>query len=221
MPATTKPAAWRDIAIDELRPHPRNYREHTDDQLDHIARSIELHGVYRNVVAARDLTLLAGHGVVLAAKRMGLLTIPVGVLDVDPFDTRALQLLAGDNEVGHLADVDDRALGDLLRDLANDDIGNLLSTGFDDASLSALLMVTRPSSELRDLLAEDEWLGLPSFEPDAERTPQITIKFVSTDDRDRFVELCGLTQWAKRFGEQWSTWWPERGPADRDALRFE
>lgn len=45
-----------------LKPHPRNYRGHPDDQLAHIERSIRDNGVYRNVLVARDYTILAGHG---------------------------------------------------------------------------------------------------------------------------------------------------------------
>ena len=54
------------IDIEKLIPHPDNYKEHPDQQLDHIIRSIEDHGFYRNVVIAKDNTILAGHGVVLA-----------------------------------------------------------------------------------------------------------------------------------------------------------
>ena len=72
----------RQVAISGLRPHPRNYREHPEDQLEHIKASIVENGFYRNVVAARDGTILAGHGVVLAATAMGLRKVPVIRLDL-------------------------------------------------------------------------------------------------------------------------------------------
>jgi ParB-like chromosome segregation protein Spo0J len=65
------------VPIDELRPHPRNYRVHPEDQLAHVEHSMRTNGVYRNVVAARDGTILAGHGVVLAARKIGLAEVPV------------------------------------------------------------------------------------------------------------------------------------------------
>ena len=116
--------------VDTLRPHPRNYRTHPEDQLAHIVRSLQLHGFYRNVVVARDGTILAGHGVVLAARQLGLETVPVIRLDVAPDDARALQVLTGDNEIANLGDVDDRELTELLRELATEDWDLLLGTGF-------------------------------------------------------------------------------------------
>ena len=48
---------------DQLKPHPRNYRDHPQDQIDHLIQSIRENGFYRNVVVANDNTILAGHGV--------------------------------------------------------------------------------------------------------------------------------------------------------------
>lgn len=126
-------------AVDELRPHPRNYRTHPDEQLDHLMRSIELHGFYRNVVVANDGTILAGHGVVLAARRLGLDTIPVYRLDVEPDSVAAMQVLAGDNEIPRLAGNDARALAELLADLSTIDVDALLGTGYDAAALDKML----------------------------------------------------------------------------------
>ena len=41
-------------AIADLTEHPRNYRRHPEDQVIHIEQSIREHGLYRNVVVARD-----------------------------------------------------------------------------------------------------------------------------------------------------------------------
>lgn len=211
---------WIIVPVDSLTPHPRNYRTHPEDQLDHIARSIQLHGFYRNVVVARDHTILAGHGVVLAAKRLGIAQVPVRRLDVDPLEARALQVLAGDNEISNLAEVDDRELTELLRQLASEDVDLLLSTGFNEEQLAALAMVTRSRDELADLGAAGEWLGLPGFAgepPD----PQVTVKFATLADRDRFLEevLPGHPM-TKKQGEVWTTYWPARPLDDVASIRF-
>lgn len=209
------------VAVDALQPHPRNYRVHPDDQLDHIARSIELHGFYRNVVVSRDGTILAGHGVVLAARRLGRETVPVYRVDVDADSIEARQLLAGDNEMSNLAVVDDRALSELLRELAVDDLANLLGTGFDELSLAALAMVTRPASELADLDEAGEWLGLPGFAK-ADETPTLLVKFDSDDDRRRFLEVIGYgVDRVSRIGGGHTIWWPDRPQNDLQALRFQ
>ncbi len=54
------------VPIAELKPHPRNYKKHPADQLAHLEASLKQYGQFRNVVVARDSTILAGHGVVAA-----------------------------------------------------------------------------------------------------------------------------------------------------------
>lgn len=207
------------VPLDSLRPHPRNYRVHPDDQLAHIVRSIELHGQYRNIVVARDHTILAGHGVALAAGRLGLDEVSVVRLDIDPDDARALQVLAGDNEISNLADVDDRVLTELLRELAAADVENLLSTGFDAETLAALALVTRPASEIATLDQAGEWLGLPGFEP-AETVTTLTVKFDSVAERDRFLGEIGAEH-VNRSGGGWTVWWPDRAANDLVSVRFQ
>ena len=58
-PPTRAVAAWRadDAMLADLKPHPKNYRSHPPAQLEHIKSSLEQHGVYRNVVVARDNTI--------------------------------------------------------------------------------------------------------------------------------------------------------------------
>jgi hypothetical protein len=46
------------VALSSLRPHPRNYREHPEDQIEHLMQSIRANGFYRNIVVARDGTII-------------------------------------------------------------------------------------------------------------------------------------------------------------------
>jgi ParB-like chromosome segregation protein Spo0J len=127
------------VPLHELRPHPRNYRQHPEEQLVHLAQSLREHGLYRNVVVAQDGTILAGHGVVAAAPEAGLSEIGVVRLPLGPEDPRALKLLAADNELPRLADDDDDALAQLLSEIRDDDAAGLLGTGYDDGELTALV----------------------------------------------------------------------------------
>lgn len=207
--------------MDSLRPHPRNYRTHPEDQLAHIVRSIQLHGFYRNIVIARDGTILAGHGVVLAAQQLGLEEVPVIRLDVDPEDTRAIQVLTGDNEIANLGEINDRELTELLRELAAEDWDNLLGTGFDGQQLAALALVTRPKSELADFDAAAEWVGLPAFEePPEDQTIRITVRFLTLEDRDEFAARCGITQWTRQERNLWTAWVPYKPMDDRVSVKF-
>jgi ParB-like chromosome segregation protein Spo0J len=209
-------------SLEELRPHPRNYRTHPDDQLDHIARSLDLHGFYRNVVVARDGTVLAGHGVVLAARRAGRTHVPVIRLDLDPDDDRALMVLVSDNEIAALAERDDRVLTELLKDLAAEGVEELLGSGYSGEQLAALTMVTRPASEVADMYEAAEWLGLPGFEP-AKRSPQVTVKLDSEDDREALLRLLRVSHIHKRLiaANLWVVWWPDRTQQDLSSVRFE
>lgn len=210
------------IAVDALRPHPRNYRSHPEDQLAHIEQSLRLHGFYRNIVIARDGTILAGHGVALAARRIGLEEVPVIRLDVDPDEPRALQVLTGDNEIANLGGIDDRELTELLRDLtADDDWDALLGTGFDQQQLAALLLVTRPAHEIPDANAAAEWVGMPDFQTGDQRW-QLVVSFASTDDRQRFIDehnfQCTYTGVERTA---WSMSWPYAERRDQKAVEYQ
>lgn len=61
----------------ELKPYPRNSKEHTTEQIKRIAASIEEFGLNSPVIVDEDNVILVGHGRVEAAIKLGLPTIPV------------------------------------------------------------------------------------------------------------------------------------------------
>lgn len=200
--------AVEDAPLDTLKPHERNYQTHPDDELEHIIESIRTHGFYRNVVLARDGTILAGHGVVQAARKMGLSHIPAIRTDYAPDDPRALKLLTGDNEIRHLAEVDDRALTELLRELA--DMDDLLGTGYDDMMLANLTFVTRPASEIPDLDVAAQWAGMPEYDERGADKIQLLVNFATEEDRQEFYHLLGLSSDAiLSRGSIKYIWWPK------------
>ena len=139
------------VALAAVRPHPRNYQGHPEAEIQHLMQSLLTHGVYRNVVIARDGTLLAGHGVVEAARRLGYTHLTMKRTDYDADEPRALQLLAGDNEIAREAVKNEEALVALLQELSQEDPLALLGTGFDEAALKTL--------------AEQAGLVSPDFQP--------------------------------------------------------
>jgi len=205
------------VAIDTLRPHPRNYQKHPEAQLTHIAASITQHGIYRAIVTASDGTILAGHGVVDACRSLGMATVPIVRLNVGPDDPAAIKVMIADNEISNGADVDDRALTELLRDLSlNDD---LAGTGFDAEQLAALLMVTRPESEIADKADAAEWLGMPEYE-EGSNLLKLVITFRNEADREQFITNNAL-QIKKKIGRTWASWWPDKPDDDAAAVRYE
>jgi hypothetical protein len=208
------------IRVADLKPHPRNYRTHPDDQLAHIMKSISENGVYRPVVAAEDLTILAGHGVVAAATKMGRAKIPVVVLKIKADSPQALRLLAGDNEISNLVELDDRTLTEILKQLraeGGDDA--LLGTGFDQAMLANLLFITRPRSEIADINVAAAWAGMPQY--DQGDGLKLIVNFQNVEDRAAFAKVLGVTLNEKTA----SIWYPprERGEISEpspDKIRF-
>jgi hypothetical protein len=206
--------------IGKLTPHPQNYREHPEDQLAHIEQSIREHGFYRNVVAARDFTILAGHGVVEASRRLGLEKVPVIRLDLDPLEPRALKILAGDNELARLGVIDDRALSELLKTINETDTIGLLGTGYDPSMLANLVFVTRPASEIASIDAAAHWVGMPEYPESDDKSPRVIVQFDTEADREKFMKLIKVHTPHYKLRGVWSIWWPARGREDPGSLRF-
>jgi hypothetical protein len=215
-----EPRPVETVPIDSLREHPENYRDHPPDQVQHLEASLEEHGFYRNIVVARDGTILAGHGIVVAARNKGYQEVPVVRLDCDPHSPQALRVLTGDNELTRLAESDDRQLTELLRQIAESDAG-LLGTGYDDMMLANLLTVTRPHHEIRGMDEAAEWLGMPDYESE-ENPLKLRLNFRSEEDRQKFVDDYDI-KIVKHFeqGRMWSAWWPEWEEQRNDYVRSE
>ena len=205
------------LAITALKPHPRNYQQHPDNQLEHIMQSIRIHGFYRNIVVAKDNTILAGHGVVQAAEKLGKARVPVIRLPIEPNDPRALKVLTSDNEISNLAETNDRALTELLKEILQ--LDNLDGTGFDEAQLAAMAMVTRPASEFADFNAAAEWVGMPEYMPN-EVPFKLVVSFRTEADRTKLLEQLGARTAQNSNGRTATLWWPEREREDLASLKF-
>ena len=181
------------VSLADLKPHPRNYKKHPDDQLQHIIESIKQHGFYRNVVVARDNTILAGHGVVAAYRKMNAGDrVPVIRLNIAPDSPEALKVLAGDNEIGKLAEVDDRLLTEILKDIRESDTVGLLGTGFNEMMLTNLVMITRHADEIKDENEAAHWVGMPEYS-ETTKPPKLTILFKTEDDRRQFARTVSFS----------------------------
>jgi DNA modification methylase len=120
-------------ALAELRPHPRNYRRHPERQLAVLRESLRVHGQQKSVVITPDGTILAGHGLVEAARLEGWEEIAAHIYD-GPYPEA---FLAIDNRASDLAEDDEAALAELLQSLAAENI--LEGVGYSDEDLRALM----------------------------------------------------------------------------------
>src|SRR4051812_46957632 len=118
------------VPVEQLRLDPRNPRLHRERQIRQIARSIEAFGFNVPVLADCEGNVLAGHGRVQAARRLGLRVVPVIRLEhLTPEQARAFSI--ADNRLAETSSWDDRLLAEVLRDLASVNLGfDLEATGF-------------------------------------------------------------------------------------------
>ncbi len=125
--------------IADLDPDPRNARTHSKKQIEQIAVSIREFGFSNPILIDPLGTIIAGHGRLLAAKSLGLETVPTIVLhDLSDTQTRALRL--ADNKIALNAGWDVDLLKLELGDLSDLDIDIDLSvTGFSGGEIDVIL----------------------------------------------------------------------------------
>src|SRR5690606_1854354 len=88
----------RERPVAELIPSPQNARTHPKRQIEQIRASIAEFGFTNPILADPAGNVIAGHGRLLAAKAMGLATVPVIELDgLTEAQVRALRL--ADNKI--------------------------------------------------------------------------------------------------------------------------
>jgi ParB-like chromosome segregation protein Spo0J len=118
-------------AISELKPDPRNPRSHGPKQVLQIANSISAFGFNVPVLVDSNLTIVAGHGRLLACQQLGwdkVPTISLGHLSA----AQAKAFLIADNRLTENSEWDDRLLAAQLKELSLLDLDfNLEVIGFD------------------------------------------------------------------------------------------
>ena len=129
----------------KLLPYARNARTHSDDQVAQIAASIAEFGFTNPILAGSDGVIVAGHGRLAAAQKLGLDVVPVVVLDhLTPTQRRALVI--ADNRIAENAGWDDAMLRIEIAALQDDEFDVSL-TGFDADALAELMAGDEPDGE--------------------------------------------------------------------------
>ncbi|MCL4712801.1 MAG: site-specific DNA-methyltransferase [Pseudorhodoplanes sp.] len=150
--------------IDRLIPYARNARTHDDNQVAQIAASIVEFGWTNPILVDAEGGIVAGHGRLLAVRKLGLDTVPVVVLeDITPAQRRAYVI--ADNKLALNAGWNEELLASELHAL-NGEGFDLGLTGFTDAELDALMAPLGDESDAESAgdNADDE-MPAPSREP--------------------------------------------------------
>jgi DNA modification methylase len=104
-------------AISDLKPHPRNARKHSRQQIKAIAKSIDAFGFNAPVLVDGGGNILAGHGRVEAAKLLEMTQVPVVLLD-HLTETQAKAYMLADNKLTDRSTWDDETLAVQLKELS-------------------------------------------------------------------------------------------------------
>jgi ParB-like chromosome segregation protein Spo0J len=138
--------------IDRLRPYERNPRTHSEAQVDQIAASMVEFGWTNPILVDQNAGILAGHGRLLAARKLGLGEVPVIRFEHLSEAQKRAYVLA-DNQIALQAGWDDALLAEELAWL-RDERFDLDLVGFDATELERLLALA--DGEAASDEAEDE-----------------------------------------------------------------
>ena len=135
------------ISIDELKSDPKNRNKHSPEQIDRLAKIIKYQGWrWPIIVSKQDGLIKAGHGRLLAAKKMGLKEVPVSYQDFTSAE-QAYAFLTSDNAIAAWAELDLSGINTDIADLGPD---------FDIDLLGIENFVLEPAEKLPPGCDEDE-----------------------------------------------------------------
>ena len=143
--------------VADLIPYARNSRTHSDAQVAQIAASVREFGWTNPVLIDGENGIIAGHGRVLAARKLGIDDVPCIEL-AGLTDTQRRAYIIADNKLGLNAGWDDELLAIEFSELADAGFDNLL-TGFTQEEIDALT----PEQIPEGLTDED---AVPELQPE-------------------------------------------------------
>jgi len=125
------------VEIDELIPYVNNPKQHPPEQINLIASSIKEFGFINPIIVDKQNEIIAGHGRLLAAKKLGLKKVPILRAEhLTPAQVKAYRI--ADNKLTELGEWDSELLRIELEELREEEF-DLELTGFDLGEIDELL----------------------------------------------------------------------------------
>ena len=149
-----KIADVQEVTLEKLIPYVNNAKIHGEEQVTKIASSIREFGFLNPVIIDRDYNIIAGHGRVLASKKLGLTEIPCLFVEGLTEAQRKAYILA-DNRLGELAEWN--------MDLVTSELESLQDMDF-DIDLTGFEMPDETSSSTPDDDSEDDFGDIEKLE---------------------------------------------------------
>lgn len=108
------------VPIGEIIPHEKNRNVHSGEQIERLAQIIAVSGFRQPlVVSNRSGKLISGHGRLMAAKKLGMLELPV-IREDFASDEEEYQHLTADNGIAAWSELDFAGINADLGDLGPD-----------------------------------------------------------------------------------------------------
>jgi ParB-like chromosome segregation protein Spo0J len=139
MQLSTAPSEVTYLRTTSLKPDPRNPRVHSDKQVRQIAQSIESFGFNVPLLIDDQQKVIAGHGRLLAACKMGWDTVPAIKLS-HLTESQRMAFLIADNRLTENSSWDEQMLGEQLKILSELKLDfNLEAIGFEVPEIDLLI----------------------------------------------------------------------------------
>jgi len=136
------------ISIDEFVPYARNTRTHSDEQVAQIAASIKEFGFNNPVLIDQEGGIIAGHGRVLASRKLKLKDVPcIRLSDLSEAQKKAY--IIADNKLALNAGWDDKLLALEIQELQELNF-NIDLLGFDDIEMANLFNVVEEDNSPKE-----------------------------------------------------------------------
>ena len=197
--------------VDDLIPYARNARTHSDEQVAQIAASIKEWGWTTPVLIDEDGEIIAGHGRVMAARKLGIEEVPTMTATGWSKAQKQAYVLA-DNQLPQNAGWDMDLLKIEMQDLSSEGF-DLSLIGFDDGAIMNLALPV----EEGQTNADEEWEDMPEFEQDDKTSfRHVIVHFENNDDLTEFFSIIGQSHTDKTK----SIWFPEQENMDTESKRY-
>lgn len=103
-----------------LVPHPKNMNKHSDEQIERLCKLIEYQGFRNPIVVQKGTQLVvAGHGRLMAAKKMGLTEVPVTYQEFES-EAQLYAYMTSDNAIAEWSHLDLSLVNDAITDFGPD-----------------------------------------------------------------------------------------------------
>lgn len=217
--------------ITKLKADPKNARQHDEINIEAIKGSLARFGQQKPVVIRADGTIVAGHGLVMAAQALG--WAQVACVTTDLTDEKVIQAYAlADNKTGELSDWNSKTLAQVLDEM-KEDAELLRATGFKDYEIHSILdcrrskpddvpqvpkvAVSKPG-EIYQLGPHRLMCGSSANEEDVARLMDGKKANMLSTDPPYFVDYDGTNR--PGGGHNWSELYKEKGVKPAEAELF-